>query len=41
MTERVSMSVQDADKLSPTALAATPDASGNERRGTTWTIPTD
>lgn len=32
------MTVQDADKLPP--MAAIPDASGTERRGTTWKIHT-
>jgi hypothetical protein len=40
MIERIGMSVQDPDKLPPIALAAIPDASGTERRGTTWKIPT-
>jgi len=37
MTERIGMSVW---QVPPLALAAIPDASGTERRGTTWTIPT-
>ena len=40
MIERVGMSGQAADELQPVALAVIPDASGTERRGATWTIPT-